>query len=509
MPGTMKGLSLIGLATAEPGERTFHANDARTGERLEPAFHPTGAADLERAATAAEHAFPAYAATPPAERAAFLRAIAAELEARGEPIIERADRETALGTARLTGELGRTANQLRLFATLLDEGAWLDIRIDAADPKRTPAPKPDVRSLRRPLGPVAVFGASNFPLAFSVAGGDTASALAAGCPVLVKAHPAHPGTSELVARAIRAAAREQGMPDGVFSLLFDDGYEVGQALVRHPLVRAVGFTGSRSGGQALMRLAAERPEPIPVYAEMSSVNPVFVLPLATRQRPGPIADALLASFTLGVGQFCTNPGIVLLEAGEAGDALRERLVEGARKAEAHAMLTPGIQHAFGAGLQRLADAGARRLAEGHRGGGLTAASAAVWEADVAAVLDDPRLTQEVFGPTTVLVRYRSDDELLAFAGAMEGQLTATLHGEDDEWERYRPLVAALERKAGRLIVNQVPTGVEVCRAMVHGGPYPATSDGRTTSVGARAIERFTRLVAYQNFPKALLPAELA
>jgi len=508
MPGTLKGLSLIGLATAEPGERTFHASDARTGERLEPGIHPARAADLERAAVAAEHAFGAYAAIPPAERAAFLRAIAAELEDRGEPIIARADRETALGTARLTGELGRTANQLRLFATLLDEGAWLDVRIDAGEPGRTPAPKPDVRSLRRPLGPVAVFGASNFPLAFSVAGGDTASALAAGCPVLAKAHPAHPGTCELVARAVRAAAREQGMPDGVFSLLFDDGYEVGQALVRHPQVRAVGFTGSRSGGQALMRLAAERPEPIPVYAEMSSVNPVFVLPLAARRRPGPVADALLASFTLGVGQFCTNPGIVLLEAGEAGDALRDRLVEGARRAEAHAMLTQGIHEAFEGGLRRLADAGATRLGEGRRASSLTAASSAVWETDVAATLEDPRLTQEVFGPSTLLVRYRGDDELLAFAGAMEGQLTATLHGEDDEWERYRPLVAALERKAGRLIVNQVPTGVEVCRAMVHGGPYPATSDGRTTSVGARAIERFTRLVAFQNFPKALLPAEL-
>jgi len=357
MPGTLKGLTLIGLATAQPGERTFHADDARTGERLEPAFHPTRAADLERAAVAADHAFGAYAATPPAERAAFMRAIAAELETRGESIIARADRETALGTARLTGELGRTANQLRLFATLLDEGTWQDVRIDAGDPGRTPAPKPDVRSLRRPLGPVAVFGASNFPLAFSVAGGDTASALAAGCPVVVKAHPAHPGTSELVARAVRAAAREQGMPDGVFSLLFDDGYEVGRELVRHPLVRAVGFTGSRAGGQALMRLAAERPDPIPVYAEMSSVNPVFVLPLATRRRPGPIADALLASFTLGVGQFCTNPGIVLLEAGEAGDALRDRLVEGARRTEAHAMLTPGIREAFERGLQRLAEAG--------------------------------------------------------------------------------------------------------------------------------------------------------
>ncbi len=508
MPGTLKGRSLLGLATAEPGTRTFHATDARTGEPLEPAFHPTSPADLDRAAAAAENAFPAFAATSQAERAGFLRAAAAELEGRGEAIIERADRETALGSARLTGELGRTANQLRLFASLLDEGGWVDARIDRGDPQRRPAPMPDVRSMRRPLGPVAVFGASNFPLAFSVAGGDTASALAAGCPVIVKAHPAHPGTSELVGRALRAAAREREMPDGTFSLLFDDGYEVGQALVRHPLVRAVGFTGSRAGGQTLMRLAADRSDPIPVYAEMSSVNPVFVLPHAARQRPQAIADALLASVTLGVGQFCTNPGIVLLEAGEAGDAVRDHLVEGARKAEAHTMLTPGIHSGFQRGLQRLADEGARKLAEGKPGALLSAASAAVWETDVQAVLANPRLAHEVFGPTTILVRYRSDDDLLAFAGAMEGQLTATLHGEPDEWDRYRPLVAALERKAGRLIVNQVPTGVEVCRAMVHGGPYPATSDGRSTSVGARAIERFTRLVAFQNFPKELLPVEL-
>ncbi|MEJ2357503.1 MAG: aldehyde dehydrogenase family protein, partial [Deinococcales bacterium] len=260
--------------------------------------------------------------------------------------------------------------------------------------------------------------------------------------------------------------------------------------------------------QALMRLAAERPEPIPVYAEMSSVNPIFVLPQAARRRPHAIADALLGSVTLGVGQFCTNPGIVLLEAGEPGDVVRDRLVDGARKAEPHAMLTAGIHAAFQEGLRRLADEGARMLAEGKVGASLNAASAAVWEADVQAVLDDPRLAHEVFGPSTLLVRYRDDDELLAFAAAMEGQLTATLHGEPDEWERYRPLVAALERKVGRLIVNQVPTGVEVCRAMVHGGPYPATSDGRTTSVGARAIERFTRLVAYQNLPQELLPPEL-
>ncbi len=505
----LSGLSLLGSRPAAPGERSFRATDPRTGEALEPRFHAARADDVERAAQAAEHAFSAFAAAPRAERAALLRAIAEELDARGELIIDRADRESALGAARLASELGRTCNQLRLLATLVDEGDWLDVRIDEGDPGRSGGAKPDVRSLRRPLGPVAVFGASNFPLAFSVAGGDTASALAAGCPVVVKAHPAHPGTSELAGRAIAAAVRSGGMPEGTFSLLFDDAYQVGQALVTHPLIRAVGFTGSRAGGQALMRLAADRPDPIPVYAEMSSVNPVFVLPHATRVRPDAIADGLLASVTLGVGQFCTNPGLVLVPSGTEGDALRDRLVAGARRSEARTMLTPGIHRAFQGGLEQLAGEGARKLAEGERAAGPAAASAAVWEVDIAAALANPRLAREVFGPSTLLIRYGHDDELLAFARGMEGQLTASLHGEPDEWERYRPLAAALERKVGRLIVNQFPTGVEVCRAMVHGGPYPATSDGRTTSVGARAIERFTRLVAFQNVPRELLPRELA
>ncbi len=508
MPGTLEGRSLLGLATAEPGARSFQAVDARSGEPLEPPFHAAGSADLERAVTMAERAFPAYAALDDAERSAFLRTAASTLEARGDAIVARADRETALGVARLTGELGRTANQLRLFATLVDEGRWRDVRIDRADPEREPAPRPDVRSLRRPLGPVAVFGASNFPLAFSVAGGDTASALAVGCPVVAKAHPAHPGTSELVGRALRSAARDTGMPDGTFSLLFDDGHELGQALVRHPAIRAVGFTGSRAGGQALVHLAAERPEPIPVFAEMSSVNPVFVLPGAARERGRAIADALLASFTLGVGQFCTNPGLVLVPAGGAGDALRDRLVEGARRSEAQVMLTAGIHRAFQGGLERLAELGARRLADGRGGTAATAASAAVWEVGVDELVARPGLAQEVFGPSTVLVRYRELEELVAFARAMEGQLTASLFGEADEWEGAQPLAAVLERKVGRLIVEGVPTGVEVCRAMVHGGPYPATSDGRSTSVGARAMERFTRLVAYQNVPATLLPPPL-
>ena len=504
----IEGLSLLGLGAAETHGRTFSAVNPATGDQLEPAFHASDVEDVAVAVERAEEAFEPYSALPAEKRAAFLGAIAESLDGTRAEIVERADLETALGKGRLDGELTRTANQLRMFADIVADGAWCDPRIDEGQADRQPAPKPDVRSMRRPIGPVGVFGASNFPLAFSVAGGDTASALAAGCPVVFKAHPAHPGTSELAARAIQSAVRDKGMPEGTFSLLFDDGYEAGRALVQHPLIRAVAFTGSRSGGQAMMALAGQRPEAIPVYAEMSSVNPFFVLPGASERRAEAIADGLAASFTVGVGQFCTNPGIVLLPATEAGDRLRDRLVERTREVAAQAMLASGIHEAYLSGLARLEHAGVRRVAEGKGGVLPTGGTATVWESDIGRALDDRDILQEVFGPSTVVLRYRDEGELLSFACGMEGQLTVTLHGELDEWGRYRSVVAALERRAGRLIVNQYPTGVEVCGAMVHGGPFPATSDGRTTSVGGRAIERFTRLVAYQNFPAELLPAEL-
>lgn len=497
--------------TAQPAaQRTFKAVAPATGALLEPPYPVATAAEVADAARRAAAAFPAYAATAPAERGAFLRAIAARLEHHADAIVTRADEESALGRPRLTGELARTANQLRMFAGIVEDGGWQDARIDAGDPQRKPAPKPDVRSMRRPLGPVAVFGASNFPLAFSVAGGDTASALAAGCTVVCKAHPAHPGTSDRVARAVLEAVEASGMPDGTFALLFDDAHEVGAALVRDPRVRAVGFTGSRAGGQALMALAAARPVPIPVYAEMSSVNPLFVLPEAARVRGAALADGLHASFTLGVGQFCTNPGVVLLPTGPDGDAIRDRLAERTAATDAATMLTAGICEAYGRGLEALAARGARLVATGPAGAG-GQAHAAVWEAPASAISSDSggsALLAEVFGPSTLLLRYERTDDLRDLAEAMEGQLTASVHGEPAELEQQAALFGALERLAGRVIVNQFPTGVEVTDAMVHGGPYPATSDGRSTSVGGRALLRFTRLVAYQNLPQALLPEAL-
>lgn len=487
--------------------RTFRAYDPAAGRAIEPAFQAATAAEIDAAVAAAANAFPRFAARPGSQRAAFIRSIATELESASTSLIERANRETALPLGRLEGELGRTTGQLRMFADLIDQPEWLDVRVDRGDPTRQP-PKADIRSLRRGLGPVVVFGASNFPLAFSVAGGDTASALAAGCPVVCKAHPGHPGTSQMAAEAVLAAAAATGMPAGVFALLFDDGHEVGQALVRDARIKAVGFTGSRTGGEALMRLAAERPEPIPVYAEMGSVNPVFVLPEAAAIRSDAIATGLHASFTLGVGQFCTNPGVVLLPRGPAGDALRDALVRMTAATPGGSMLNQRVCESYSQGLDRLLAAGATRLGSGTPGAGATEGVAAVWEADAAAVTARPELLAEVFGPSTLLVRYEDDADLVAFADAMEGQLTATLHGEAAELARQGALVASLADKVGRLIVNQFPTGVEVTPAMVHGGPFPATSDGRSTSVGTHAIDRFTRLVAYQNFPQELLPLAL-
>jgi 2,5-dioxopentanoate dehydrogenase len=490
---------------------TFQAIDPATGAALPEEFPSATPAEVDRACWRAAEAFEVFGWTPSSTRAHLLRAIAEGLEAHAAEILDRAHRETALPLARLQTEMGRTCGQLRLFAGVLDEGSWVDARIDTADPARLPLPKPDVRSMRRPLGPVVVFGASNFPLAFSVAGGDTVAALAAGNPVLAKAHPAHPGTCDRVGRILTAAVREAGLPEGTFALLFDEGHEVGAALVRHPDVAAVAFTGSRAGGEALMRLAAGRPHPIPVYAEMGSVNPVLVLPGALAARGPAIAAGLHASFTLGVGQFCTNPGVVLVQEGEAGDAFLADLAERTATTAAGSMLTPGICEAYLKGQDHLAALGATRLAQGPEGAaGFTGTSgqAAVWQVEASQALAGPRLLEEVFGPSTLAVRYLDPEELETLVRHFEGHLTATVHAEPDELPAIAPLLRLLETKAGRLLINQFPTGVEVCPAMVHGGPFPATSDGRGTSVGTRSIERFTRFVAWQNFPQEALPAEL-
>ncbi len=496
------------MSAAASAARTFRATDPATGEQLEPPFAVTTLSELQGMGAAARRAFRAYSRLPGARRAEFLRAVAGRLDAAADELVPRAMAETALPEPRLRGEVGRTTGQLRMFADLVADDAWLGARIDPGDPDRTPQPKPDVRALRRPLGPVAVFGASNFPFAFSVAGGDTAAALAAGCPVIAKAHPGHPGTSQAVANVIVQAAAATGMPAGVFALVQDDGHELGAALVQLPEVKAVGFTGSRAGGDALVRLAGARPEPIPVYAEMGSVNPVFVLPQAAAERGAEIAEGLFGSFTLGVGQFCTNPGVVLVPSGAHGDAVAARLADLTANARAGTMLNARVCQLYGQGLAKLEAAGGTPIARGKPGSGATEGVPTVWQAPLGAALTDPTLLSEVFGPSTLLLRYEAAEQLLEFAGAMEGQLTATVQAQPAELAAQAELIEALADRAGRVIVNQWPTGVEVGPAMVHGGPYPATSDGRGTSVGTLAIERYTRWVAFQNFPEELLPPPL-
>lgn len=503
----LTGDLLIGAASRRGGGAAFRAIHAASGEVIaDPVFHGASAAEVERACTLAAQAFDAYRALPDRSRAAFLDDIAQRIEALGDALILRAMDETGLPRGRLEGERARTANQLRMFAALVRSGDACDVRIEPALPERQP-PRTDLRLRRIGIGPVAVFGASNFPLAFSVAGGDTASALAAGCPVVVKAHPAHPGTSELVGRAVQQAAIAAGLPEGVFSLLFDAGHEVGAALVAHPAIRAVGFTGSRRGGLALMAIAAARPTPIPVYAEMSSINPNIVLPAALARRGEALAIDFVASVTLGCGQFCTNPGLVLA----VGGAAFERFVAAASTAiaavPAGVMLNAGIARAYAEGVGRLASHPAvTTVARGAASPGR--ATATLFRVRAADLLADSSLAEECFGPCSMLVECDDADQLHRVLEQGEGQLTATLHLDDADYDAARALLPVLERKVGRILANGFPTGVEVCDAMVHGGPFPATSDGRSTSVGTAAIERFMRPVCYQNLPDALLPQAL-
>jgi len=470
-------------------------------------FEEASHAHVDSAADAAAGAFDAYRRMPADARAAFLDRIATAIEANDE-LIDAAHAETALPTQRLTGERTRTANQLRMFAALVREGSWVDARIDRALAARTPVPRPDIRRMLIPIGPVAVFGASNFPLAFSVAGGDTASALAAGCPVVVKAHPAHPATSEIAGRAIVDAARAAGIPAGVFSLLQSTRNDIARALVQHPEVKAVGFTGSLRAGRALFDAAAARPEPIPVYAEMGSVNPLFVLPGALADRAASIAEGLKDSVTLGVGQFCTNPGLTIGVGDERFDAFVNQLAGLMSAAPAGTMLTPAICRSYESGVRRLSGIDGVSTRRASQTGEEAQATPSLFVTDGAAFLRHHEIGEEVFGPSTVVVRCGSRDELETVARQLEGQLTVTLHGTAADLEQYAWLVSILEQKAGRLIVNGFPTGVEVCPSMQHGGPYPATTDSRSTSVGTAAINRFARPVAYQNFPQSVLPVEL-
>jgi NADP-dependent aldehyde dehydrogenase len=507
---TLHGQSLINGESLHGTEAEFAGFNPSTGTALEPVYRSASTEDVDLAANLAEDAFATYSRKSGLEKGRYLRHFAAGIDAIAGELVDRAHRETALPEKRLQGELARTVNQLRLFAVVVEEGSWCMARIDPAEPQRAPQPRADIRSMLRPLGPVVVFGASNFPLAFSVAGGDTASALAAGNPVIVKAHSAHPGTSELVGQVICQSVKECGMPAGTFALIFGSGAQVGSALVQHPAVKAVGFTGSLSAGKALMQLAAERPEPIPCFMEMSSTNPFFILPEALRSRGAEIAAGLFGSFTLGVGQFCTKPGLVFLPGGEDADSLVAKLVAQVNQCTASPMLTAGICRNYKSGVAALqGQAGVELLAlPSAEAGGTVHASPALFQVKGSDLLHESELAKEVFGPSALIVRYADRQELIELACSLEGQLTATLHGTDADIAAFADLIAILERKAGRLIVNGYPTGVEVCHAMVHGGPYPATSDSRHTSVGTQAIYRFARPVCYQDFPHEALPDEL-
>ena len=496
------------LSALEPGR--FRAIDPRSNRALDPAFAEASIDEIDSAVRAATDATEVWGRQPAASRAELLERAADEIENLGDDLIERADQETALGAARLTGERARTTGQLRFFAGLLRDGWWQSLRIDTADPDRQPIPKPDLRRGVLPLGPVAVFGASNFPLAFSVAGGDTAAAWAAGCPVIVKAHPAHPGTSELVAVALQRAVVATDSPPGVFALLQGAGHDLGRRLVEHPGLAAVAFTGSFTGGRALTASAQARSRPIPVFAEMGSINPLLVLQRALAESAEAIAAGLAASVTLGCGQFCTNPGLTLLPEGPAADSFVDELAQ--RLAEAHddatmTMVQAGIADTY---LDRLREAAGVAGVEVVEAGGGTRASTepGLLRTDARTFLDTESLREEIYGPATVLVTWQDDGELDALLAQLPGSLTASVHAAAGELESKSWILDRMSRVAGRVVVNGFPTGVEVAHAIHHGGPFPACSDPRTTSVGSAAIERFVRPVCYQNTPDSLLPDEL-
>jgi 2,5-dioxopentanoate dehydrogenase len=510
-PMSLHGRSIIAGNLSNTSGRTFQPVSPLDTLELTPVFHEGTFEDVEHAARHAEEAFAIFRRTTAEQRAALLDKIAEEILALGDDLLERCHRETGLPLDRLTGERGRTCGQLKLFASVLREGSWVDARIDTADPDRKPAPKPDIRRMLQPLGPVAVFGSSNFPLAFSVAGGDSASALAAGCPIIVKAHRAHPGTSEMVAGAVVRALEACGLPEGIFSMLHGAGAEIGVALVKHPLVRAAGFTGSRFAGRSLFDAAAARPEPIPVFAEMSSLNPLVVMPGALQERSAQIAEGLRTSVTMGVGQFCTKPGLVFGIGGKEFEEFGEQFGALMEEAKPATMLHPGICHAFHDGIESMEKVpGIIRVAESNQDpdAARTQGEPTVFATDAEGFIARREMHEEVFGPFTLLVAARSFTELEQALKSLDGQLTATIHGTPADLAEATDLLRILERKAGRLIINGFPTGVEVCHSMNHGGPYPATTDVRFTSVGTAAILRWVRPVSYQGFPTDLLPVEL-
>lgn len=469
----------------------------------------TSIQEIDGVVQQSHQAFQSYKHVSGKEKALFLRAIADEIEALGTELVSTAMRETNLPEARIINERGRTTGHCRMFADLVEEGSWVEAHVDTAIPSRMPAPKPDLRKMLVPMGPVVVFGAANFPLAYSTAGGDTASALAAGCSVIVKAHPAHVATSHLVASAIERAARKSGMPEHVFQHVHGAGFEVGQALVKHPLTKAVGFTGSLSGGKALFDLANQRPEPIPVFAEMSSINPVILLPETLSRDAAKTASTLAASITLGVGQFCTNPGLIIAIDNDALHSFIAALSTEIQKVLPATMLHQGIADNYAQKLkQALAQKGVTVEGRSSVNGNASQGTPLVASVSAATFLANPTLAEEVFGPFSLIVKCKDIHELHAVVKKGHGQLTSTVIGDELEVSKHRGLFDLLTEKAGRLIINGVPTGVEVCPSQMHGGPYPATTDSRFTAVGTDAIKRFARPVAFQNFPESLLPAEL-
>lgn len=506
----LQGKQLIAGEFKASSNDTFQAINPSLNAAFGTFYHEATLDEVAEAAEAANASFDAIRLASPAKRAELLNAIADEIMNLGDDLLNIANQETGLPMGRLTGERGRAVNQIRLFAELVKEGSWVDARIDTANPDRTPAPKPDVRSMLMGIGPVAVFGASNFPLAIGVAGTDTVSAFGAGCPVIAKAHPAHPGTSELFGVAIAKAVESTGLPAGIFSLLHGRGHEMGLAMVRHPHVKAVAFTGSLRGGRALFDAAVARPEPIPVYAEMGSTNPVFLLPGALKNDSEGIAQGYLQSVNLGVGQFCTNPGVVF---GFKGDDLQSFKAASGKIAEGVApatMLHPGISEAFYGGVHRIEQtAGVDVVGKTAAATEVdTQATCAIFSTDIETLTETPHLMEEVFGPTSIVVGCNTSEEMEALAESLEGHLSATVHGTPEDLAANTKLLSILQKKVGRIIINGYPTGIEVCAAMHHGGPYPATTDSHYTSIGTGSILRYGRPVCFQNYPDELLPVEL-
>lgn len=500
------GEMLIGAASVRGTSGDVRAFNPALNAEIEPVFHGGGAVEVDRACQLAAQAFQSYRNLPPQDRARFMQAAADNIEALGDTLYDRLTAETGLPKARAMGETARAIAQFRMFADVAQDGRWRSATIDTAAPDRKPTPRLDQRMQKVPLGPVAVFGSSNFPMLYSVAGGDTASALAAGCPVIVKAHGSHMGVSELVGRAIQKAVADCGLHEGVFSLLIGAGNELGEALVDHPVIQAVGFTGSEGGGMALVRRGMARKQPIPVFAEMTSINPNFVLPAAQAARGEAFAERFIAQMTAGVGQMCLKPGMILATAGEGYDRLRDALVKGLSAHVAETMLSPGILHNYlhNAGREQASDKVTQIAATApavHPGDG----QGFIFEVAAADLLADMDLAGEMFGPAAMLVKCDTVDQMRQFAEAMHGQLTATLHFDEADLAIAEQLLPLLELKTNRIIANSFSNLVEISHATIHGGPFPATSDPRFTSVGTTAIDRFLRPISYQNMPETLLP----